>query len=158
VAQLNQPEVENFDRVTATSIRLEPDIVGLQISVNDAGAMRFFDRRANLFEDVNHPRDRQRPLFRNDFSQRAAIEILPHEGSDWTILRLRNAEVSDVNDVWVSQPACRFRFTSKPRDKLIVSGELRMDDFNRDGPFRAEMRRTIDLAHSSFSEELFDLI
>ena len=33
-----------------------------------------------------------------------------------------------------------------------------MDDFDRDGPFRAEMRGAIDGAHSSFSEELFDLI
>ena len=33
-----------------------------------------------------------------------------------------------------------------------------MDDFNRHGPFRAEMRSTIDRAHASFSEELFDLI
>lgn len=33
-----------------------------------------------------------------------------------------------------------------------------MNDFYRDGAFRAEMRGAIDGAHPSFSEELFDLI
>jgi len=33
-----------------------------------------------------------------------------------------------------------------------------MDDFDRDRTFRAEMRGAIDLAHSTFSEELFDLV
>jgi len=58
----------------------------------------------------------------------------------------------------MSQSACGFRFTSKACDKLIVRRELRMDDFDRDGPFCAEMRGAIDGAHSSLSEELFDLV
>ena len=33
-----------------------------------------------------------------------------------------------------------------------------MDNFDRDGPFCAEMCGAIDLAHATFSEELFDLI
>jgi hypothetical protein len=69
-----------------------------------------------------------------------------------------DAEVSYVNNVWMSQSAGGFRFTSKARDKLIVRRELRVNDFNRDSAFRAEMRRAIDGAHSTFSEELFDLI
>lgn len=71
---------------------------------------------------------------------------------------MRDAEVSYVNNVWMSQSACGFRLTPKPRDKLIVRRELRMNDFNRHGALRAEMRCAIDGAHSSFSEELFDLI
>jgi len=71
---------------------------------------------------------------------------------------VRDAEVSDVNNVWMSQSACSFSFTSKARDKLIVRRELRMNDFNRHGAFRAEMRSAIDGAHSSFTEELFDLV
>jgi hypothetical protein len=71
---------------------------------------------------------------------------------------LCDTEVGDVNEVWVSQPAGRLRFTSKARHELIVSGELRMDNFDRHSPFRAEMRRAINLARSTFSEELFDLV
>src|ERR1044072_8022170 len=126
--------------------------------MNDSGTMRFFDRRTHLFEDVDHPRDREPPFLGNDLRQRAAIEILHHEISNWTIPSVRDAEVNYVNSVWMSQSACSFRFTSKPRDKLIVRRELRMNDFNRDGAFRAEMRSAIDGAHSSFTEELFDLI
>ena len=33
-----------------------------------------------------------------------------------------------------------------------------MDDFDRYSPFCAEMHSSIDRAHASFSEELFDLI
>src|ERR1044072_3965994 len=120
--------------------------------------MRFFDCRTHLFEDVDHPRNRKPPFFGNDLSQRAAIEILHHKVCDWTTARVRDTEVSHVNNVWMSQSACGFRFTSKPRDKLIVRRELRMNNFNRHGAFRAEMRGAIDRAHSSFTEELFDLI
>ena len=126
--------------------------------MNDPGPMRLFNCCTDLFENVDHPRNRKPPFLRNDFSQRAAIEILHHEIGDWTIRCVRDTEVSDVNNVWMSQSACRFRFTSKPRDKLIVRRELRMDNFERHGTFRAEMRSAIDRAHSSLSEELFDLI
>ena len=76
--------------------------------MNDAGAMSLFDCRTNLFEYVDHPRDRKRTLFSNDLSQRAPIEILHDEVSDWTIRGLCDAEVSDVNDVRVTQPARRL--------------------------------------------------
>src|SRR6185369_11424929 len=105
ITKLDQAEVEHLDGVTTTTIRLEPDIIRLEISMNDAGAMGLFDSRANLFEDVDHPRDRQRTFFSNDLSERAAIEILHDEISDWTIPRLCDAEVSNVDDVRVSQPA-----------------------------------------------------
>jgi hypothetical protein len=62
---------------------------------------------------------------------------------------VRDAEVSDVNNIRMPQSACGFCFTSKARHKLIVSGELRMNDFDRYGPFCTEMRSAIDGAHSS---------
>jgi hypothetical protein len=83
--------------------------------------MGLFDRRTHLFENVDHPSDGQRTLFSHDLSQRATIEILHHEVSDWTIPRLCDAEVSNVNDVRVTQAAGRFCFASKARYKLIVS-------------------------------------
>src|SRR5262245_57059154 len=104
--------------------------------------MRFFDCGTHLFENVDHPRDRKPPFLCNDLRQRAAIEILHHEISNWTIPRVRDAKVSYVNNVRMSQSACGFRFTSKPRDKLIVRRELRMNYFDRHGALRAEMRRT----------------
>jgi len=56
------------------------------------------------------------------------------------------------------QPSCRFSFTSKARNKLIVSRKLWMDHFDGDSASGAEVCGAIDGAHSSLSEELLDLV
>ena len=40
--KLHQTEIQNFHCVTAATIWLEPDIVRLEIAVNDPGAVSFF--------------------------------------------------------------------------------------------------------------------
>ena len=63
---------------------------------------------------------------------------------------------ADGPDIEELNPTCFGDQSS--RHKLIVSRELWMDDFDRHGPFCTEMRSSIDRAHASFSEELFDPI
>jgi len=69
---------------------------------------------------------------------------------------LRDAEIGNVNNVWVSPGSVCF--TSKPRHELIVSGELRLDHFDRHGTLRPEMRGAIHRPHASLSEELLELV
>src|SRR5215204_165567 len=119
-AEFYQAEVEHFYCMTAAAVWLEPDVIRLKISVNDPGAMRFFNTCTNLLQDIDGPVDRQGAFLCNDLCQRAAIEILHHEVGHWTTCCLRDSEIGDVDNVWVAQSSGGFGLTSKPRDKLIV--------------------------------------
>ena len=157
-SQFDESEVEHFHGVAAAAVWLEPDVVGFKISVDDARLVCCFDRGANLFQNIDDPRDRKRAFLGNDFGQRATIEIL-HDGvSNWSIRSLRNAEICNVNNIRVSQPPRSLCLTPKPRHKLIVSRQLRLDHLDRHGPLRPEMRRPIHRPHPSLPEELLKLI
>jgi hypothetical protein len=147
-----------FYSVAAAAVWLEPDVVGFEISVDDAGLMCCFDRGANLFKNIDDPRDPERAFFGNDFGQRAAIEIFHHEVGNWSISSLRDPEIGNVNNIRVSKAPGGFCLTAKPRDELIVSRELWLDHFDRHGSLRPEMRGPIDRSHASLSEELLELV
>src|ERR1700752_4698616 len=119
-AEFYQTEVEHLDGVTSATVWFQPDIIRLQISVNDPRAMSLFNCRTNLFQNIDDPRNRQRTFFRNDLGERAAVEIFHHQVRDWSIRGLRESEVSYVNDVRMPQPSGSFRLTSETSDKLIV--------------------------------------
>ena len=92
----------------------------------------------------------------NTFSNCAKIE--PPDIEKLAGNSLCEPEFGNVNDVWMSQATRGFCFTAKPRGKLIVSGELWTDHFDRHGTLGAEVHGAVDRAHASLSEELFDLV
>jgi hypothetical protein len=88
--------------------------------VDDAGLMCCFDGGANLFQNIDDPLDRKRAFLGNDVGEGATIQIFHYEVGNWSIMSLRESEIGDVDNVWVSQTTGSFRLTPKPRDKLIV--------------------------------------
>src|SRR6185369_17750157 len=66
--ELRNTEIENFDAITTETIRLEPDVVRLQVSMDDALLVCLVNGRANLIEDVSDPFERQTLLFRENIA------------------------------------------------------------------------------------------
>src|SRR5678815_307250 len=97
--QLGDTEVQYLDAISAQLIGFEPDVVRLQISVNDPLLMRFVNRRANLLQNVDYPIERQALLFCKDIAKSATIEVLHHQVGDRVIACLRETKIGDVDYV-----------------------------------------------------------
>src|SRR5207245_2557474 len=119
---------------------------------------RFVYRRANLFENVYHPLERQRLLFGQHVAQRAAIEILHYEVSDALGACARKPKVSNVDDVRVAQTSSGARFAFETFDELFIAHELRRDQFEGDITFRTQVRREISCAHAALSEQTLQAV
>src|ERR1051326_715183 len=114
-------EVLGLDGVAATAVWLEPDIVWFEVAVDDACSMCCFHRGANLFQNIDDPRDWKCALLGHDIGQRTAVQVFHDKIGNWSISSLREAEIGDVDNVRMSQAAGCFCFAAKARHKLIVS-------------------------------------
>src|SRR5215207_1748974 len=156
--KLCDSEVEDLDRVAATLVRLEPDVVRFQISVNNTLLVGFLHGRANLLEDVECPSNGEILLLFQDLTERAAVEIFHGEISGSTIRSFGEAEVRYVDDVGMAETAGSARFTAKPFDEFGTLHELRSDNFDRDGSLGAQMGREIHGPHAAASKLAFDFV
>ena len=101
-AKFRNTKVQDLDPVTSETSWLQPDVVGLQISVNDSLLVSFMNCRTNLFENIHHPVERQTLLFGQDVAERTTVEVLHDEVSNPTVVNTGESEVSDVNNVWMA--------------------------------------------------------
>src|SRR6185503_14299660 len=92
--QLRDSEIEHLHAIATQPVWLEPDVVRLQIAVQNALLMRFLNGAANLLENVHDPIKRQAILFGQHVTQRAAVEIFHHQVSDSIIVVARETKVS----------------------------------------------------------------
>ena len=60
---LREPEVDDLHEVGALARRLEDDVLGLQIAVDDPEVVRLAERREHLAEDVDDAAEGERPFF-----------------------------------------------------------------------------------------------
>src|SRR5215471_619711 len=100
--EIGATEVEHFNAITSEPVRFEPDIVRLEIAMNDALLVRFMNRGTHLIENVGNPLERESLLLRQHIAERAAIEVLHHEVCDLAGLHTRETKIRYVNDVRVA--------------------------------------------------------
>ena len=84
--ELGDTKIEHLHGIAAALIWFEPDIVGFEIAVDDALAVGFVDGRADLFEDIERPGDRQVLFLVKYLAERAAVEVFHHEIRDLAVL------------------------------------------------------------------------
>jgi hypothetical protein len=56
--EFRDTEIQNFYGVTAALVRLEPNVVGLEIAVDDSLFVSRVDGRTNLLENIERPAHR----------------------------------------------------------------------------------------------------
>ena len=78
--EFGDAEVENLDAITSEAIRFEPDVVGLQIPMNDALLVCFVNRGTDLIEDVGDPLERQTFLFKQERRRAYSRRDTPSRG------------------------------------------------------------------------------
>jgi hypothetical protein len=87
------------------------------------------DRRAGLFQYVDHPAQGQARLLLQDVGQGAAVQVLHHEVGDALRAHLREAEIGHVHDVRVAQAARGLGLALESFDELVLIHVLGGDYF-----------------------------
>ena len=78
-AHLGQAEVDDLDEVAARPHRLEDDVLGLEIAVDDVLVVRLGERRERLPEHVDDAPEGQRPVLVGDAREVAPAQELHDE-------------------------------------------------------------------------------
>src|SRR6185503_18942065 len=129
LAEFRDTKIEDLDAIAAETIRFEPDVVRLQVAMDDALLVCFVNGGTNLIENVRDPLERQALLFRQNVAKCAAVQILHHEVSDLTVFHARKTEVSYINYVRMAQASGGARLAFEALDEFIVAHKLRRDEF-----------------------------
>jgi hypothetical protein len=149
--QLGDPEVEQLDLDSAVVPGLaqpQPDVVGLEIAVDEALVVRRLERAQRLVEDRKRLGPGQRAAA-DPRRQRLALEVLHHE--EHAAVRIA-AEVVDVDDVLVPDRVDRARLLVEPLDDLLGPAQLRLQDLDRRGPADLGVLGGVDHAHAALGE------
>ena len=131
VGHLRDAEVDDLHEVlTAVALRQE-DVLGLHVAVNDALAVRGPESAwQHCIDDVGGARDRDRRLRAAARSRGPRPRGAPSRSTPFAARRL--AEVGDVDDVGVADPARALRLLLEALDDLLPVREVVAQDLERD--------------------------
>src|SRR5947207_7466343 len=79
LTELRDPKIKHLNSIATKSVWLEPDVVGLQIAMDDSLLVRFMNSRANLLHNIDNPIERQAIFLKQHVTQSAAVEVLHHQ-------------------------------------------------------------------------------
>ena len=137
-AQLGEPEVEDLRE----SVAGHHDVLGLQVAVHDAGAMRLGEAFGHLRGQVDRLL-RIHPAAAEHVVQREAFDQLHHD----VRLAERLADFVDRDDVGMVQRGCGARFLREAGQPIEVGGVLGGKELDGDIALQVEVPRPEDLAH-----------
>ncbi len=146
-----EPEVEQLGEVHAAVLAgdaHEEDVVGLEIAVHDAAAVRVADRARDLIEHVAGDAGRERVLV-EAIAERRALEELHHQE---VAAALVDAEVGDRDDVRVRQRAREARFAEEVLARRVVGVLTDGQELHREATIELDVTREPNLAHSTALE------
>jgi len=152
VDELGDAEVEHLDELFAAALA-DDDVGGLQVTVHDAGGMRFLERVARLDEEADDAVGAQGELFGDDLAEVAAVEIL-HGDVGRAVEAL--AEVDDVDRVRVPQLAGGERLLTEALVGVSFSQQALAQDLERHGLLERHLGGPVDDAHASHADGFFD--
>src|SRR6266403_898683 len=153
LTELRNPKIEHLNSITTKSVRLEPDVIGFQIAMDDALLMCFMDGRANLLQNINDPIERQAILLEQHVTQGAPVEVFHHQIGNTFSAAARESKISNIDDVRMAQAPRRACFTLEALDEFFVAHELRRNQFQSYVTLSPQVRRQKHRAHAALSEQ-----
>ena len=153
LAHLGEPEVDDLHEVAPRTHRLEDDVLGLEVAVDDPEVVRFAERGQRLPQNVHNATERERPLFVGDARQVPAAQEL-HDEVELAVLRL--AEVDDGDGVRVVQAAGGARLGDEAGRGVLFTDEVGVDDLHGDRTPEVRLLGAVDAPHPPDPDELED--
>ena len=143
------------DQLAATLARHQHDVLGLQIAVDDALAVRRSERGRHLVADGDGPQQLEAPIAREHRVQRLAHQQLHHE-EDRPVLGL--AEVGHLDDVGVVDQAGRARLAQEALDGLLAAAEALVQDLHGDLAADVHVLAAIHDPHAATPDDLVQAV
>jgi hypothetical protein len=133
----------------------EEDVLGLEIAVDDAGAMRFFERAAHLHHDLDRAVRIHGALLAHGMREVLALHVIHHE-----VRRAVGelAEFVDARRVGVRQLAHRTCLAPEAGDEVIAAREARVQHLDRHEAIHVGLLGFVDGPHAADADALEDLV
>ena len=139
-----QPEVGDLDH----AVLAQDDVLGLDVAVDQAGAVRRAERLQDRVEDVERRARGQRALGLHHLAQGVPGDELHREEHPALVLAL----VVDGDDVGVAEPGGRPGLAAEPADEGLVGGEARAHDLQRHLAVEPLVEGDVDRGHAAVGD------
>jgi hypothetical protein len=147
--QLGDTEIQHLHEVGIVGVIAQEDVLRLDVAVNHALLVRRAQRRRHLAKDAHRGRLVEGARALQARGQRLAFEQLHH---DAVVVR-ELPEVGDLDDVGVADVVHEPCFGEEARDRLLVLGDVRVQDLDRRLAADQRMAGQVDLPHPTFPEQ-----
>ena len=157
--ELRDAEVADLhDVVRAAFVVLaleDHDVLGLEVTMDDAEVVRDRERRQRLTRDVDDARHRERALLVDDLRERLAVDVFHRDVKEAVGLL---AEVDDAHRARMVDARCGLRLAEEAGREHRFAGELPVQDL--DGERRPErgLPGLVHRAHRAFADEGFEAV
>ena len=132
----------------------EQDVGRLDVAVDEAVAVGGVERPADLRDDVRGPLGPQAPLGADERAQVGPVDVAHDDEQHAVVL----ARVVDGEDVGVLDRGGGLGLGDEAPAEVLVVGEDRVDDLQRDRALQPELRRAVDDAHAAAAREGLDAV
>lgn len=157
LAKFARPKSRILTTVVADDRSLLPfdhQVVRLDVAVHHAEVMRVLQALGGLANVIAGVRHRQPAVCGDDFIQVGAVNELHHQ--EVQVAGLLGIEGGD--DVAVPQPGGRLHLAAESPHGRVVANQFRLDDLQRDHPVHDLVLRLVDIAHTTPSDQLQNLV
>ena len=145
-----QAEVDDLD----LAVRLQVDVGGLQVAMDDPVGVRKGEAVADLIDEVELGLQAHRPLPVDDL-----LEVRPLQQLHGDVqMSLLFAEVVDGDDVRVVEAGGRLRLAQEAPPKVVVGADPRAHGLDGDVAAQDRVVGAVDVAHRSLADLGDDLV
>lgn len=155
VEELGDAEVEDLDEVRLARALAEEDVLGLEIAVDDAATVGFFEASTHLDRDADREAWGDATVDREAVAKGAALEQL-HREIEAAALGL--AEVENGDGVWVLEPARGADLPEETLHRGLVAVGPVVHDLDGDVAVHRVLARHVDRPHATFAEQSSDRV
>lgn len=151
--QLGDAEVEHLGQLAMRSKLLDEDVLGLEVAVQDAEAVRFGERGEDLQRDVDDALPRERVVARDDVLERVALDELHHDVRD----AVRGLSVvDDRNAVRMVEARRVVGLAREPSVAGLIVEEVRREDLGGERLAERQLLGFVHPTHRPFADQVFD--
>jgi hypothetical protein len=140
------------------TVRSDQDVAGLDVAVNQPGAVRGVERRGDARTDVNGEICAETVLLVEQLSKALAVDELHDDGESTAVAVGVFDRVIDGHDVGMTQLGDRDRLTAEPLGDNWIGRECRLQQLHGDLPGQRQIGRQPDLGHATLREPSFQLV
>ena len=133
-------EIEHPHVISAAAVRLEPDVAGLQIAMDDAGCVRRVQRERGLIGHVHDEAERRAWVGFQMRREGLPVQILHYHVGQFAVFEACDAEIGHIDDVGMTQTPGGLGLALETLEKLGFAGEFRHDHLEGDCSHGAQMR------------------